>query len=354
MNEPVQSVAVTTTVRFYDGRTSRPYDALMSHVQGTDMLTIQTDAVIHQFALQDGRLRGAIGQTPPAIEFPNEVRIELLNMNLPSWLNDVGQRDSKLNWIKQLWLHKVWQWERSPTWILASIAFTILFGFVIVRYGIPAFATQTAYALPEHTLDNLGKQALAQFDESFLKPSHLSVQRQNQLRQDYDHWIKGTPSQNIIFREGGLLGANAFALPDGTIVVTDELVSLSKQDFEILAVLAHETGHLARRHALRQAITGASLGVLMIAVTGDSSDLMSSIPTALIGMTYSRGFEREADDYAYQQMTARGIPLHYFSDILVRLEQQREAKKGDLAKSGFKDYLSTHPPTEERILRFKK
>jgi Zn-dependent protease with chaperone function len=206
-------------------------------------------------------------------------------------------------------------------------------------------------------LDSLGQQALAQLDRVVLTPTTLALARQAQIRAEYDQWIQGTPSRHIVFRHGGPIGANAFALPDGTIVVTDEIIAISKNDLEIMAVLAHETGHLLRRHALRQAITGASLSVLVIAVTGDSSDLLSSIPSALIGMSYSRGFEREADEYAYQIMQQHKIPLHYFSDILTRMESEDAKKskpsKTDLGKNNIGDYISTHPPTAERIARFQ-
>ena len=48
----------------------------------------------------------------------------------------------------------------------------------------------------------------------------------------------------ILFRKGGRLGANAVALPGGTIVVTDELVKLIGTGAGMMGVLAHEAGHV--------------------------------------------------------------------------------------------------------------
>lgn len=64
------------------------------------------------------------------------------------------------------------------------------------------------------------------------------------------------------------IGANAFALPDGTLVVTDELVELAgDNDDEVLAVLAHELGHIHERHGLRllrtQGLSGEPLAVML-------------------------------------------------------------------------------------------
>jgi len=138
-------------------------------------------------------------------------------------------------------------------------------------------------------------------------------------------------------------------------VVTDELVNLVANDYELLAVLAHETGHIERRHALRQSITNDSLKALIIAVTGNTTSLLNETPAQLVGLTYSREFEREADDYAYELMVQKELPLHYFSDILLRLETVGggENDGNDSLKNGLKNYISTHPPTSERIARFE-
>ena len=56
---------------------------------------------------------------------------------------------------------------------------------------------------------------------------------------------------------------------DGTVLVTDELVELAKNDDEIISVLAHEIGHLQRRHALRMALESSAIAVLASAYLGD-------------------------------------------------------------------------------------
>jgi Zn-dependent protease with chaperone function len=52
--------------------------------------------------------------------------------------------------------------------------------------------------------------------------------------------------------------ANAFALPNGRVVVTDELVELLKNDSDALrAVLLHEIGHVQHHHSIRLAAQAA-------------------------------------------------------------------------------------------------
>ena len=109
----------------------------------------------------------------------------------------------------------------------------------------------------------------------------------------------------VMFRKGGALGPNAFALPDGTIVFTDEMVRLAEHDDELSAVLAHEIGHVVRRHGMRTIIQDSLLGFLILAITGDitgSSELFIGLPVLLTEMAYSREFEREADQYALAYM----------------------------------------------------
>jgi Zn-dependent protease with chaperone function len=146
-------------------------------------------------------------------------------------------------------------------------------------------------------------------------------------------------------RQGGPLQANAFALPDGIVVVTDELVELSQNEDEVVAVLAHEVGHVRGRHALRMLLQGAGVAAITLAVFGDvssTSALAASVPTVLINAKHSREFEVEADEFAKQWLREHGIPQRRFDDLLCRLEKSSPA--GDETIT----YLRSHPPTAER------
>ncbi len=344
--------AEACAVVFYDGKTSKAQHAV---VQPTDdaahvalVLADQTLIV----AIADLRIQGAIGSAAPMIELPHNMRLELQQLDVPSWLQHPHAS----------WWNKLWRWERSPAWIISSLLVTVLVVAGVVRYGIPALSSQIAFALPASTLDDVGDQTLTQLDAQLLSPSDLSVARQSQIRAAYNRYIgpEGARRQ-LLFRDGGLLGANAFALPNGVMVMTDQLVKLSKNDLELVAVLAHETGHEVRRHSMRQMIGGASLGVLIVAMTGDTSNLLAALPIGLANMNYSRDFEREADDYAYSLMVKQHIPLHYFADILQRLEQQDEEKEASSQSADqpsvqhhWSDFLASHPATNERIKRFQQ
>jgi Zn-dependent protease with chaperone function len=153
---------------------------------------------------------------------------------------------------------------------------------------------------------------------------------------------------HLVFRGG--VGPNAFALPDGTVVATDELVELAHDDEEVLAVLAHEIGHVHHRHSLRMALQSSTVLLLISAYLGDVTQL-TTISTALPGVyanaSYSRELETEADTFALAYLDQNGIPHRRFADILRALQGQ----SGTDPDRGMQ-YLASHPPTSERIARF--
>ena len=73
---------------------------------------------------------------------------------------------------------------------------------------------------------------------------------------------------HLELRRSEVVGANAFALPDGTIVVTDALVHLAENDEELLAVLAHEIGHVVHHHALRSVMQNSAVALLLAFALG--------------------------------------------------------------------------------------
>jgi Zn-dependent protease with chaperone function len=127
----------------------------------------------------------------------------------------------------------------------------------------------------------------------------------------------------LVFRASPEIGANAVALPSGTVVMTDELVRLAAHEDEVVAVLAHELGHIHGRHALRSLLQHSATVVLIAVATGDLgsvSTLSATLPTFLLEMKYSRAFEFEADDYAAVALPLVGIAPARLAAILQRLE----------------------------------
>lgn len=151
------------------------------------------------------------------------------------------------------------------------------------------------------------------------------------------------------------MGPNAFALPDGTILFTDEMVQIAEQDDELLTILAHEIGHVIHRHGMRTLIQDSILGFALLAIAGDisgSSELFMGLPALLMERAYSREFEREADRYAITTMRTHNIPSIHFANLMGRIEKAHLAK-GKSENKKWSRYLSSHPLTAERIKEFE-
>jgi predicted Zn-dependent protease len=235
---------------------------------------------------------------------------------------------------------------------LGGIALTAACVWLIVAIALPLGADPVARRISPDVERYLGKQALASLDASVLKPSQLPEGRQREWREKFNRFVAGEPGAErygIVFRRAG--APNAFALPGGTIVVTDEMANAVGSDDELLAVLAHEIGHVRGRHAMRLVLQNSGIAVLMTALAGDAvgvTFLAIALPTLLVQSGYSRQFEVEADDYAFAHMKRHGVSPQAFADVMRRLEKQAGAVNED---AKVVRYLGTHPATTERIRR---
>ena len=236
-------------------------------------------------------------------------------------------------------------------WTYAALAVVLVIGacWAIVTISVPIAAKHVAAAIPVRLDESIGSNGLKLLDRLYFKPTGLAEQEQSAIRERFRpivQYAQGEHRFRLEFRSGGLIGANAFALPSGIIVITDQLVELSANHEELAAVLAHEVGHVVNRHSLRRLLQSSATAVLVATFTGDMvslSSLAAAIPTVLVQTSYSRDFEREADRYAYEYLEFANIRARRFTDILQRLE----ASHGG-GVEGPLGYLSTHPPSSER------
>jgi predicted Zn-dependent protease len=203
-----------------------------------------------------------------------------------------------------------------------------------------------------------GRQGLDVLDQSIFSDSGIDEATRTRLMEHFQPVIRDHSGYElkILFRKGGPLGANAFAMPGGTIVFTDEMVELAEHDDELLAVLTHEIGHIVHRHAMRRVIQDSLLGFVLLAMTGDvsgSSELFLGLPILLTELGYSRKFEREADRYALDCLRSRGTPPIHFARLMRRIDKKL-GPESESRDGKWLNYLSTHPMTDERLRDFEQ
>lgn len=328
----------SVSVIYYDGVISKPYEASMQYVDDKHIVVRYQDNGVwksQRYHADQMTFLGTIGQRNPIIELENDARIELQQQVLPEWV-PVEHKSFH---------HKVWKLERTPSLIIFSVIFVLALGFAVIKWGVPSASKMIAFQLPENTLNRIGGQA-EEYLEKYTEVTQLPQIRQDQIRAQYLKLVAENKPATLKFRGGGELGANALALPNNTIILTDELVDLAKNDDELIGVLAHEQGHLLYRHSLQQALSSLGFSVLYIAITGDSSDLMTTLPIALVSAGYSRKFERQSDLYALELMHRKQLATSNFANFLQRMSEKAEE---DEDQAVWLKGLSSHPATKERI-----
>jgi len=335
---------VELPARYYDGRTSQACDVRLSF-SPDDTLSLLGEGVSLRFRLHELNIADHLGNTPRSIELPNGGKCEVADNDALDAVLAHYRLAPKGDWLHRL--------ESRLIFVAAAVILTAAFSWGTFSYGIPWLAEQTAYALP-HSIDRqLGQGTLKVLDRMLFSESQLEETRRAALQQRFDEVTAGLPdgdSYRLVFRHSDKIGANAFALPSGIVVVTDALVELSWNDDEVIAVLAHEVGHLEHRHSLRIVMQDSAVALVAATVTGDpfsSSTLAAALPTMLVHTRYSREFETEADDYAYDFLVSHRIPTQAFADILTRLGNEKET-------SATEAFLSSHPGTQKRVERFRK
>jgi Zn-dependent protease with chaperone function len=240
--------------------------------------------------------------------------------------------------------------ERRWSFAVAALVAVVASSYLLLKFGLPAMSAWAANRLPPAADRLIGVQTLQILDRSLLDPSQLHAQRQAQLANMFRRMtadLHDGHEYRLEFRGGKRLGPNAFALPAGIIVMTDELVALAGHDEELMAVLAHEVGHVRGRHALRQLIQGAGISTLAVVVLGDVSSVtaIASAAPALLQAKNSRDLEREADSFARDWLARQDISATRFDDILCRMTERYRKREG-----GAMQFMASHPPTEERVV----
>jgi len=238
--------------------------------------------------------------------------------------------------------------ESLPAVAAVAVALVVLSLWLLIDRGLPPAVKYVAEKIPRGAEATLGEETLAALDEHWMQPSKLRPARQQALRGKFADMAKAagdTGPLRLEFRASPVIGANAFALPSGIIVVTDELVGLARNDEQVLAVLAHEIGHVRYRHTMRRLLEGSATALIIAGVTGDiasTTSLAASAPALLLQTKYSRDYEREADRFAIDLLQRTGIGPQNLAAILQRLEKKHAGRPG------MPSFLSSHPPTAER------
>ncbi len=236
--------------------------------------------------------------------------------------------------------------ERHPHAIAASLVFTIAATVLFFTLGLPWLANRIAQEIPLAAERVLGEQVLMALDETAFAPSAVPESVQTRIRERTAELTSSSDSGRAYEVQFRALGdANAFAIPGGTILITDELIATLDDDDALIAVIAHEVGHHEGRHVLRSVLQSSAILVLTAFLTADvnaAAAVVLAVPTFFLNGHYSQAFELEADAMAFAHLADHGVSPEWFAYALTRI-------KGETTDGGIFHYASTHPRASERI-----
>ncbi len=325
---------------YFDGKSSKAYSVTI--VSDGVQVSVWGDEgqALRYLPLHQCVITPPMGNARRAIKFPDGAQCETDDLQAVAELEKYIGTNQGMQMVNSLEIN----WKMAA----GCLGGIIIFVWIFTAYGIPLMAQIATPLIPSVVTEKVSQQAMKMLDNNFLQPSQLDLKKAEQISLLFQNLCKeadGNFNYRIQFRKSPRIGPNAFALPSGIIVMTDELVLLAANDNEIRGVLVHEMAHVRHRHGIRSVLQNAGVFLIVSILVGDVTSITSvaaTLPTVLVEAGYSRKFEKEADREAGLYFIKKGLNTNDYQSILMRLDKDHSEHPG-------LSLLSTHPETQERI-----
>jgi predicted Zn-dependent protease len=322
----------------FDGRSLFPRQARLELEARNARLVLEHEST--EFAVDALRVSPRVFAAPRFVTFPNGWQLVCADQGALERLRSSSSTEGPVAWL-----------ERRVGVAVAAVIATVALVAAAYFFGLPRLTEAVVARIPLERERQFGEASLAMLDDRLMAPTDLDDETLAKVSAGFIALRSQLPQGGDIrleVRDARSAGPNAFALPGGMIVLTDQLVVTCTPD-ESIAVLAHELGHVRHRHALRHVVQEFGVGVLAGVLGSDASSLSlsaSSAPLILARAKYSQDFERQADAEGFDLMEKAGYSPELFASCLAKI-----SKKAGRKDAGVLGYASTHPPDAERIAR---
>lgn len=137
---------------------------------------------------------------------------------------------------------------------------------------------------------------------------------------------------------------NAFALPDGHLVINTGLIASAENHEELCGVIGHEIAHIELNHIMQKLVKEIGLSALLSIATGGRSEIIGEAAHVLSSSAFDRKLEEEADIKAVDYLTTARIDPEPLANFMFKLaEQEPEFME-------YFSWVSTHPDSKDRAL----
>ncbi|MDE2791535.1 MAG: M48 family metallopeptidase [Paracoccaceae bacterium] len=240
-------------------------------------------------------------------------------------------------------------WEAFRPRLFLLVALALATGIAVWRWGLAALVAAAIALTPDSLPPLIDRGHVAFIDQTWADPSRLGEDERQRVRDILNQLLPAAPTPRfgdytLIFRSVPGIGPNAFALPGGTIVMTDALVRSFPDSDMIAGILGHEMAHISEVHGLKQVYSSLGTFLLVEVVFGNVGPVLEDMLLEgglLMSLSHSRDHERQADRIGVKLAAESG----YDPAALARfLEQVSAGETTDVPS-----WMSTHPDTAERI-----
>ncbi|MFC0253013.1 M48 family metallopeptidase [Massilia consociata] len=339
------------SAHYFDGHSARLHHVELSAANGAIHLRGDTERT---YSMAGTRLAEPFAHAPTVLYFNDGTHAEVPDAAMrPLLLDALGYRKSR-----------VVRWQEHSAAALVALALLVTLIASAWFWGLPAAAERLSRAIPPSADHALGRHALAVLQkQGILNPSRLGDERLHVLEGMFQRMKPATPRipLRLLVANAPRLGPNALAFPDGTIVVTDQLVGTAigeKGELDARAaaalagVLAHEIGHIEMRHSVRSITRSSLTAALSATLFGDFSAVAAGLPALLGNMEYSREMELAADEHAAAALRRHGISILPLADLFDQLDEKADKMPKFLRQ--VMSYASTHPDGYARSQRLRE
>lgn len=322
-----------TTAVFYDGNTSVPQqiELFLDSQRGTVSFQ-SSNGENHHWVIKDiifdKRPTGL--HLDYGIELVQHIKIQ--DVNFISAIQRFRIEKGQVSWYQKI--------IDLGTVLHMVIAISIL-GIIglCYLYAIPWVGEKSVALIPEEYDNQLGNSAWIG-NEYFMTIDSSKTKILNDFAQQLD--LKNT--KKLKFTVVNSNEINAFALPDGNIVVFTGIIEKMENYDELVGLLGHEASHVNNRHSMKMLCRSLSGYLFVSIILGDVNGVMAVIGdnvNSFQSLSFSREFEHQADADGFKILEANKVNPKGMSNLFVRLQ-----KKHSLV---IPEFLSSHPITENRI-----
>ena len=295
--------------------------------------------------LAEMRIDPPLGSAPRKLKFPDGTIFETEDHEAVEGLT--GDTRGSI-------LHR---FERFSPGLIGVVLACLAAVWVLYRYGLDILVAAAIAATPAAVIEEIDTGTMQTIDFAMAEPSQLTDSEKADVERIYQRLIRALPQRvqeehkfKLEFRDMPGVGPNAFALPGGTMVMTDAFV----QDFStpdiIAGVIGHEIGHVVEDHGLKRLYRSLAIYILITLLAGDVGPILEDIVlegNVLLSLSFDRAQEREADEFGLTLSHAARFDPSGLKIFFERLNK-------DYGGAEPPQWLSTHPSNAERVRAIEK